>query len=301
MPSWVSVLQSVSSASLELWIAVCFFFLRERYMPKCQCDCERGQSVCVSSCCVLWCCSSAISWSFFPVSFVLTWAFALLSCYQDCADIIWKILCESAMEKSSRANVSGDIMHSLLSVASIQQNTWTCNRPPLGHMESQTRVLVPSHPRPWGGCGPCGRPRVHGESVSGSASQSRPVGWLAVAAVAAVAAWRQRSGPGSKCDCSTVLVDLAVKWDWRPSYLSDWLTDCLTHSYWEYLTFKRVIHAGTDLKGTECLGVRYVNKSGDYFLFVNVCWNCSVQLLFWQRTPCTWTVYTLCLVYLVST
>lgn len=68
------------------------------------------------------------------------------------------------------------------------------------------------------------------------------------------------------------------------SLIPVWLSDWLTNSYWEYLSFKRAIHAGTDLKGTECLGVRYVNKSGYYFMFVNMCWNCYVQFLFLQRT-----------------
>lgn len=150
-------------------------------------------------------------------------------------------------------------------------------------MESQIHVLVPSNRRPWGGC----------EPLSTSSSFCFWV-CLAVALcrmarshscrtcdVTAVAAGRQWRRWGSKCDCSMVLLlDLAVKWDWRPSYLSDWLTN----SYWEYLSFKRAIHAGTDLKGTECLGVRYVNKSGYYFMFVNMCWNCYVQFLFLQRT-----------------
>lgn len=165
-------------------------------------------------------------------------------------------------------------------------------------------VLVPSNPRSWGGCGPCRRPRVVCFWVCLAVAFRRLARSHSCREcdVSTVAAWRQRTGRGSKCDCSTVLLlDFAVKWDWRPSYLSDWLTGWLTTSYWEYLSFKCVIHAGTDLKGTECLGVRYVNKSGYYFLFGNVCWNCYVLLLFLQRTPCTWTVYTLCLVYLVST
>lgn len=41
----------------------CFFFLWERYMPKCQCDCEWTESIWVNSCCVLQYCSSAINWS----------------------------------------------------------------------------------------------------------------------------------------------------------------------------------------------------------------------------------------------
>lgn len=142
------------------------------------------------------------------------------------------------------------------------KSTLTCNRPRL----SDT-CKGPSNPPPWGGGCACGCDAV------------------------AVAAWRQRrcrgggrgrgfkvrlfNGSSSGPCCEVGLTSL------RPVWLTDWLTN----SYWEYLSFKCVIHAGTDLKGTGCLGVRYVNKSGSYFLFVNVCWSCYVQFLFFAAYP----------------
>lgn len=77
----------------------------------------------------------------------------------------------------------------------------------------------------------------------------------------------------------------------------------LTDNYWEYLSFKPLILAVPDIKGTECLGVDMLANQGILFVCKSV-FDLSVYfvwLLFLQCAPCTWTVYTLCLVYLVST
>lgn len=162
-----------------------------------------------------------------------------------------------------RLNVTGNITHSLRSVASIQYSTLTCNRPWLWRMESQTwaRPVQPSTVR-WM------RARLWC-CVSSGLTTTKVQGEGAGFKV------RLFNGSCSGPCCEVGLTSL------RPVWLTDWLTN----SYWEYLSFKCVIHAGTDLKGTGCLGVRYVNKSGSYFLFVNVCWNCYVQFLFFAAYP----------------
>lgn len=57
-----------------------------------------------------------------PCSFVLIPEFALLSCYQDCADIIWMSpqSVRARWKESWRANVSGNIRHRLYFIASIK-------------------------------------------------------------------------------------------------------------------------------------------------------------------------------------
>lgn len=81
----VTVLQPDSSATQELCNA--FFFLWERYMPNANTIVNEPSLyksiavVCVDT-------VSVQSAGPLPYSFVLIPEFALLSCYQDCADII---------------------------------------------------------------------------------------------------------------------------------------------------------------------------------------------------------------------
>lgn len=147
---WVTVLRPESSATQELYIA---FFLWERYMPNANMIVNEPslyESIAVV-------CVSIVSvQSVGPISssFVLKPEFALISCYQDCADMI--LMCPQSVRarwrESLRANVSGNIRH--ISVHCIQSllcefeshskdglvGTMICHRP----IQTQS-VLCPCH------------------------------------------------------------------------------------------------------------------------------------------------------------
>lgn len=143
------MLQPASSATRELCIA---FFLWERYMPKCQCDCEWTESIWVDSC-VLQSCSSAINWS----SFLFFCANCRVCPIKLLSGTCWYYLKESAVSESKmeeelksycfRQYQSPSLFHCIHPVrhCSVQFT-------PTQRMASQTLWSVPLcfNPQPWG-------------------------------------------------------------------------------------------------------------------------------------------------------
>lgn len=161
-----------------------------------------------------------------PYSFELIPEFALLSCYQDCADIIWKNpqSVRARWKENARANVSGNIKHCFHSIPTIQSDTVSCKSLPLKgwhprHHDQHRSVPALSH----GAETAPAKPILLSVNVLclfhkcvRSVACSR---WCHVCVI-----WRcicLMTGV-SKCDClMALLLDLAVKRDWHPSYMFD--------------------------------------------------------------------------------
>lgn len=176
-------------------------------MPKCQCDCEWTESIWVDSC-VLQSCSSAINWS----SFLFSCANCRVCPIKLLSGTCWYYLKESTVSESKmeeelksycfRQYQSPSLFHCIHPVrhCSVQF-------PPTQRMASQTLWSVPLcfNPQPWCWYSPS---KAH-TSVS------------YLFCVCSISCICLMTG-GSKCDCLMVLLlNLAVKWDWHPSYTFD--------------------------------------------------------------------------------
>lgn len=167
-----------------------------------------------------------------------------------------------------------------------------CNSPPLKGTASSTlwSALLCLNPQLWGWYSP------------GQAHTS--VSYLFRVRVTSVFQSVGFPPPSTCCvRCGAVFarwqgVQSAIVW-WFFFWTSLWsgieiLRTCLTltDNYWEHLSFKPLILAVPDIKGTECLCVDMLANQGIIFVCKSVfdLSVYSVWLLFLQCAPCTWTV-----------